>query len=112
MNCNLTFFIIFIIVIVLLNLWSKFIPETASSTSSPQSDTCTVSDEVLRDYFLKSSVVKTKSIDEIIRDIGPFQNMGDFDFGRAVYEWHGQTLHIQVWTTANHADEVNIKELT
>lgn len=110
--CNLTIFIIFIIIIVLLNLLSKFIPETAPSTSSPQSDTCTVSDEVLRGYFLKSSVVKTKSIDQIIRDIGPFQNMGDFDFGRAIYAWHGQALQIQVWTNSNSVEEVILQEMT
>ncbi|WP_026472297.1 hypothetical protein [Alkanindiges illinoisensis] len=109
MICNLTIFVIFIIAILLLNIWSKFIPPSAPS---PQSDCCTVSDEVLRNYVLKSSVLKTKSIDQLIQDIGPFQNMGDFDFGRAVYAWHGQTLQIQVWTKSNSVEEIIIKEIT
>ncbi len=101
----------FIIIIILLNLLSNIIPDPAPLAPSPQSDFCSVNDEVLREYFSTPYDLKTKHIDQVIRDIGPFQNMGDFDFGIAVYEWYGQTVHIHIWTNSDIINEIKIKEI-
>ena len=109
---SLCYLIIFIIGIVVLNLLCKLIPNPSLPPTSPQSDYCHVTDDVLRKYFSSARSLEGKHIDRFVEELGPYQNMGCFDFGQSVYVWHGEMIYIEVWMNANHFREFKIEEIT